>query len=659
MCGISGVVVRTPERAQGSLRAMTDAQTHRGPDDSGQHVVDFSTSAVGFGHRRLSIIDLSPLGHQPMIHPTTGDLLVFNGEIYNFRTLRAELERDGEIFKGHSDTEVMLHALVRHGPSVISRFEGMFAFAWLRRADRKLVLARDHVGIKPLYVAWTKDAFCFASEVRAILASGLVDTSLSPRGLATVLAFGAVQEPDTIFHAVRTFPAGCWQEFDIDQVLSVEPGAPRRFWSPPKVDPSIDEERALDITRRELDRSIAEHLVADVDVGVFLSSGIDSTLIAGLAARHQRGIRAYTVGFADNADMSESPAAAETARAFGLPHVDVQIRTSDALDSVGRWLSSMDQPSMDGLNTYVVSQAVRQTGLKVALSGLGGDELFAGYPSFEDVPRLKRIMDALRSVPKPARGIVARLASIGKSQAYRQKLIEIVRTDGRLLELYFQRRRTMSDTQLASLGINAAAAGLSAVMIPPEALFGLELDESAPVAGVSQLETRFYAGNMLLRDSDACGMAHGLEIRVPFFDRRVIEGAMSFPDAVRVPAGRAEKHLLRRAFPDLLRPELLALKKRGFTLPISRWMSTSLRPFCEAAIANVKSCGMLDPRGIDQVWNGFLRQPTSQAWSRAFTLCVLGSYLGSTRGRMIPTITGATGPTPTGFALRLQSSSVA
>lgn len=658
MCGIAGVIARSPDMVLSALRAMTEAQCHRGPDDSGQRVVEGGDACLGFGHRRLSIIDLSPLGHQPMAHPETGDIIVFNGELYNYMTFRKELEREGVVFRGHSDTEVMLHALTMWGPSVIARFEGMYAFAFFRRKDRKMILCRDHTGIKPLYYSWSRNAFCFASEVRSILASGMVDRTISPRGLATVLAYGAVQEPDTFFDEVKMFPAGCWQEIELDGVLSLPPSPPRRFWSPPQVDASITYQEAVDRTRSILDDAVRDHLLADVEVGVFLSGGIDSTITAGLAGKHQKGIRAYTVGFSDEPDLSESDLASTTAKAFGLPHVDVQITTPDALAAVGRWLSQMDQPSMDGLNTYVVSQAVRETGLKVALSGLGGDELFCGYSSFEDVPRLLRIMRRVKHLPKPMRTLIARGVSVGKSDAYRQKLVEIARTRGHLVELYFQRRRTLSNAQLASLGIEPELLGLGDMLMPPDALLDLNLDDRDPVAGVSILESRYYTGNMLLRDSDACGMAHSLEIRVPFFDKRLMDGIMAIPGHIRMPRGVANKQLLRSAFPEFLRPELLALKKRGFTLPIRRWMATSLRSFCEASLADLKTCGLLDPRGVNAVWRSFVEQPESQVWSRAFTLCVLGSYISRNKAAVSPS-RAAFASTPAAPALRLRSVSVA
>ncbi len=632
MCGIAGVIswaAGHSEDARRALSAMVCAQTHRGPDDEGQEFLDAGDCTVGLGQRRLAIIDLSPMGHQPMRHAASGDWITYNGELYNFKSLRRQLERDGVRFRGNSDTEVMLEALVRWGPQAVERFEGMYAILWYRAARRALVLARDHVGIKPLYVARTPTALLYASEVRAILATGLVERRINRRALGGVLAYGAVQEPDTFFRGIWSFPAGSWQEVSLGALPDKDPAPPVRFWRPPVTEESISPDAAAERLRATLGDAVRDHLVSDVPVGVFLSSGLDSTLVAGLGARHMGNLRTYTVGFADNPDMSESPVAARTAAAFGLPHIDVQITADQALGQARRWFESLDQPSMDGLNTYIVSGAVKQAGITVALSGLGGDEVFCGYPTFEDVPRLMRVMRPARLVPRPVRMLVAHGAAVGRSEAFRQKLTEIAGGDGDLAGLYFQRRRALSTRQLEALGISAAGLGLTVHFQPPEAVADLseEIDAGHPAAAVSALETRFYTGNMLLRDSDTNGMAHSLEIRVPMFDRRVLDGFMSMPERIRMPRGKADKHLLRAAFPELLRPELLSLKKRGFSIPIRRWMVGPLREMCEGAIGSLAATGLVREAGVRKVWSAFVAEPESPIWSRAFTLVVLGVYI--------------------------------
>lgn len=627
MCGIAGVFGPRSDGTAEALAAMVAAQIHRGPDDSGAAFVELGDHLLALGQRRLSIIDLSPLGRQPMEHPQTGDLLVYNGELYNYKSFRRRLEAEGVRFQGHSDTEVMLSALVRWGPGVISQFCGMFAIAWFRRAQRTLVLARDPVGIKPLYYARTPQGFLFASEVRAILASSLVPRQISRRGLAGMLAYGAVQDPETIIDGVRSFPAGCYSETDMGDLLSSGPAAPVRYWSPPEAAPMIDPQEGAARVRSLLDEAVREHLVSDVPVGVFLSSGIDSTVIAALAAQHAPNLTTYTVGFADNEDLSETALAARTAAHLGLPHVDVQVTGAEALSYARQWLESLDQPSIDGLNTFLVAGAVKRAGATVALSGLGGDEIFCGYGTFRSASTALRYMRWLRRVPRPVRSLLARGAGLRMTSAARAKLRDMLESQGRLLDLYFLSRRMLSDRQLARLGIDAQELNLNDHFLDSAALDGLSIDERFPFAGISIMETRYYAGNTLLRDSDANGMAHSLEIRVPMFDTRLMDYAMSLTGSTRMPSGRPEKHVLRTGFSDLIGPQVLQQAKRGFALPIRRWMTTSMREECESAIESLKGGNLLRRDGIDAVWRAFLDEPQTSSWTRAFSLVVLGRYL--------------------------------
>jgi asparagine synthase (glutamine-hydrolysing) len=293
---------------------------------------------------------------------------------------------------------------------------------------------------------------------------------------------------------------------------------------------------------------------------------------------------------------------------------------------VGAWLRALDQPSMDGLNVFVISKAVRAQGVIVALSGQGGDELFGGYPSFTDVPRARALLGRVAWVPRPVRAGLATMATMRRPQVFRQKAADMAGSDGSVLALYLHRRRALSDAQLRELGIEAAACGLDGYFLPPGAVDGADTQADA-IATISRLESRLYMGNMLLRDGDANGMAHSLEIRVPFLDRRVIDLAYTVPGSVMLPEGKANKHLIRRAFGDLIRPELAGLKKRGFVLPTRRWMMGPLREMCEGALSHLKGTGLLRADGVDWVWRSFLASPESPIWSRALTLVVLGSYL--------------------------------
>jgi asparagine synthase (glutamine-hydrolysing) len=605
---------------------MIDAQAHRGPDDRGSTYLGLGDFSVGFGHLRLSILDLSPCGHQPMVHPQTGDQIIYNGEIYNFKVLRKELEATGAKFTGNSDTEVLLHALTEWGPEkAIPRLEGMFAFAFFDAVRHRLVLARDSIGIKPLYIGQFPGGFAFASEVRGLIASGLIDRTLDPRGVAGLLAYGAVQHPFTLFKSIRSFPAGHYQILTPE--ASYTETAPSRFWNYPPPSPDITVDQAIPRVRQLIDDAVRDHLVSDVPVGVFLSSGLDSTIVAGTAARHTPHLRSFTVGFSDQPDLSENKLARESAELFGLQHTDVQITGNDALAAAESWLRALDLPSVDGLNVYVISGAVRREGITVAISGQGGDELFGGYPSFTDVPRLRALASKASWMPASLRKSLARVATVGKSEAVREKAVGLAGSDGDILSLYLQRRRALSDPQLHSLGLDADSLGLTDHYLPTESAADAAVNPRDIVWSVSRLESQFYMGNMLLRDGDANGMAHSLEIRVPLLDQRLLDYALALPGSTRLPPGAEPKHLLRRAFPELLRPTLSQQGKRGFELPVRRWMLGPLRELCQSGLTTLKSTRMLRPEGIDALWNTFERQPETPIWSRVFTLCVLGLYI--------------------------------
>lgn len=631
MCGIAGLIASREDIARPALASMLQAQLHRGPDDAGEELLSFGASILGLGQRRLAILDLSPAGHQPMVHPDTGDRLVLNGEIYNCNVLRDELTAHGVRWRGHSDTEVLLHGLARWGTEFIPRLQGMFAFAWLSFRQRRLLLARDPLGIKPLYVASTPQAFLFASEVRAITASGLVPRNMDPKAVAGFLAYGSIPEPTTLYENVAAFPAGCYQWIEIGGATGYRVQPPRRHWSFPHPSATIDGSQVSESVSTTLDAAVRDHLLSDVPVGVFLSSGLDSSIVAGLAVRHAPDLRTFTVGFTDQPDMSESQMAARTAALLGTKHTEIPVTGPEAESAAVAWLRSLDQPSVDGLNTYIISRAVRAQGIIVALSGLGGDELFGGYSSFARVPRMAEMMRHVRWLPARGREALGSVATVGRPATVRQKAADMLRSNGGLVELFLQNRRSMSNGQLRALGIEPARIGLTEDFITPETRD--ELGSQAEDAGalLSQLESGFYMKNTLLRDSDTNGMAHGLEIRVPMLDRRMLDLVLSIPGHIRLPDGRANKHLLREAFKNMLRPELTEQAKRGFTLPVGRWMVGPMRELCESGVDYLKGLSILQKDGVDAVWKSFVNGRDQSRWSRAFALCVLGLHMQRTQ----------------------------
>jgi asparagine synthase (glutamine-hydrolysing) len=628
MCGIAGILSPVETTVRMALPSMVEAQTHRGPDDSGLEYRRMGSLHLGLGFRRLAILDLSPAGHQPMVHPDTGDVLIFNGEIYNFRRLRIELEAAGERFKSQCDTEVLLRALTRWGQDTLAKLEGMYAFAFFDQRGQRLLFARDPAGIKPLFIAEVDGSLLFASEVRALQATGFIPQSINRQAVAGFLAYGALQQPQTLFTSIHALPPGTWQEFRTGSTGTWVSDRPKRHWTYPLSRSDLGLKQAISEVGLTLDHVVRDHLVADVPVGIFLSSGLDSTIIAGLAARHVSSARTFTVGFGDET-ASEVALATETAHLFGQSHTAIQITEGEALREATAWLGRIDQPSVDGLNVAIISAAVRREGIKVALSGLGGDELFCGYPSFRDVPRIQKLLRQIQFLPPAFRRIIARGIAGGWSADARRKLTDMAGSDGSLLSLYLQRRRVLSDRQLVMLGFHPSELGLTQNYLPPEAECGLETEMNDPIRSISRYESHFYQGNMLLPDTDVNGMSYGLEIRVPMLDRRMLNLAHSIPGHIRMQNGASDKNLLRQAFCKLLRPEILERPKQGFSLPLGQWMRGPLRELCESGLATLATSGLVQKQRLDAIWNNFLKDRGDPAWSRPFSLCSLGLYLAS------------------------------
>ena len=629
MCGIAGMIHSNKDAALEAVRAMNAAQRHRGPDDEGLESFQLTAGTLALGHRRLSILDLSPAGHQPMSNPITGDWIVFNGEIYNFLELRAELEKCGDVFRSRCDTEVILKTYARWGAASFEKLHGMFAFALFDARKNELILARDPLGIKPLYYTWQAGGgFAFASEVRALKAAGVDCGQIDPRAIAGLLAYGAVQEPLTMYAGVKALPAGTWAAVNLAEKSSTF-SRQGRHWDFPQVRESIGERAALltDL-RGRLSHAARSHLISDVPVGIFLSGGIDSTAIAALSAESHQALNAFSVRLADRPDLDESVVAAESAKALGLRHHIIDLTENAILAEARDWLASQDQPSMDGLNTYAISKAVRERGIVVALSGLGGDEIFGGYPSFRDVPKMIKWRRRTGIFPATLLKLAASAAYARKSQAQRQKAVEMATTAPELVPMFFRRRRMLTDSDMRALGFDARKLNLTPEFLPPESEPGRGLPAHDPVAAISLLESRFYMGNTLLRDSDCCAMAHGLEIRVPLLDRGVIDLAFALPGALRVPphSRTPNKPLIVDALGASLPQHVLNLKKRGFNLSQPLWMRGPLREYFDAALSSVKNSGWMEAQPVDQIWQRFLDSGTGPDWARPWTLGVLGAW---------------------------------
>jgi len=623
---------------------MTSAMRHRGPDEDGFFVNDPRVPGLALGMRRLSIIDLGG-GHQPVWNETQDVCVVFNGELYNFRELRQRLAASGHRFSTQSDTEILVHGWEEWGEDLLDELRGMFAFALLDLRKHYatvpvLLLARDPLGIKPLYYAQTSEGFAFASELCSLISGKLVTQNISVDALTSYLLFGSVSEPVTLLEGVFSLPPGHRLLLHVpDRRRS--PRA-RPWWDPVESPAARDAKRPRDFAsaavrlRTLLDESVRAHLIADVPVGLFLSSGLDSSAIAALAARAQTGIQSFTLSFPDT-PYDEAPLASVVAKRAGTNHTEIALRGEDMLARLEEAIGALDQPTMDGINTYFVSWAARQVGLKVALSGLGGDELFAGYRTFADTPRLARLELASRFIPGAFRRISAPLISSlvgqrGSADAARKASDAWLMPDA-LPHPYFFTRLLFPPSELSRLmepQYHSSSIGQDGVTLEPTWLgwFECVADQAQslePIAGISWLEMRTYMVSTLLRDTDSVSMARSLEVRVPFLDTPLVEFVSALPDLARVRPGHP-KALLLAALEGVLPQEILQQKKRTFTLPWETWLRNSLRPRLESSLQNLAPAlaPHLHAAGVGMVWDNFLRGRTS--WSRPWSLYVLNEW---------------------------------
>lgn len=610
MCGIFGLIARQGRLNAASVAASAGASlAHRGPDANGVYTATAGGWDLALAHARLSIIDLSDAGRQPMSSADGRLHLSYNGEIYNYPTLRAELE-SAYPFRGHSDTETLLAGLQLHGFDYVTRLRGMYAYGVFEPARHLLRLARDPFGIKPLYYYSSPDLFLFASEIRTLLATGLVPRRLSRPALTSYLQTGSVAAEETILDGVRALSPDCELEVSFAAAELHTRAIPRPFPAAPGPASRVTVAEEL---REHLKASVRRHLVSDVPVGLFLSGGIDSSALLALMREVDAGdIQTFSVVFGDN-PLSEAVQARQIAAQYNATHHELELSEDRLLGDFPAALAAMDQPTMDGVNSYIVSQGVREAGLKVALSGLGGDELFGGYPSFARQASLSRW------------GTLARLAAPLFSVAKKTLRLEGVRWE-------------KAHDLLAAAGNPEQVYSVSRRMFPVEDVTAL-LSDPAPFErprealpadafnAISHLELTRYMRDILLRDSDVMSMAHSIEVRVPFVDVELARFVLSLPGAWKWNPTRP-KSLLLEALGHRLPEYVWNRRKMGFTLPFADWMCGRLRPEIHATFSDdtlLKSCG-LQPATARRILANFLSNPARWRWSRPWSLYVLARW---------------------------------
>jgi len=586
--------------------AMLQSVEHRGPDDVGSHEARSSSGVLWLGHRRLSIQDISAAGHQPMATAEGNLCVVFNGEIYNFHQVRTELMQKGYQFRSSSDTEVILHSWREWGPGSVDRFRGMFAFALWDGTNQELWLVRDRIGEKPLYFYQDVKRFLFASEVRALLASDVVPRRMDSDGLDSYLTFGSVADPYTLVHNVRAVEAG-----SILRVRNLEV-TPRTYWTLADIQEGPccqSREQLVCEVGSVLRESARLATVSDVPVAVLLSGGIDSSSnVVVLSEDSTSDLRTFSVVFQglDKA-QSEEQWSSLVANRFRTRHRVVAISLDQALQWVPAAVRCMDQPSWDGVNTYLVCKAISAEGIKVAISGQGADELFLGYAQRE----LFRLLLGIAEFP--LRWLFPLIDLLGSLPAIRdtkhEKLLQLVGTKNGLGAAYLAQHSIFSQAGLERLRGSRR---------PPQTRFVRDFGGSSPLGKLSRLELTHYLRNTLLRDGDQMSMANSLEIRAPFVDHRLVELVSSIPAETRLQPPHRQKPLLVDAVGPQLPGEIARRPKQGFVLPYGRWLRSGLN------VADVLSADFgLTHQAIMNVVSSFER---GAHWSRFWCIQVLAAW---------------------------------
>ncbi len=620
MCGIFGIV-GLADRALGEQLA--DCLRHRGPDDRGVWTSSSGTP-VTLVNTRLSIIDLSAAGHMPMSNEDGSAWIAYNGEMYSFGDIRPELERRGHQFRSHTDTEVMLHAYEEWGAACLERFRGMYAFMIWDSRNQRLFAARDRLGIKPVYYAEAGGKLLLGSELKGFLASGLLPGELNLEALHHYLTFYAVPAPLTMLKGVYALPPGHALTYENGRVTVTQ------YWDVPEAAP---EEAAPEEIRAELRRLLEEatrlRMIADVPVGAFLSGGVDSSAVVALMTQISgERLKTFSIGFAaEGKKLDERGYAALVAKRYNTDHHEIIVSGRDMLDQLDAIVRGMDQPTGDGLNTYFVSQAAAQQ-VKVALSGLGGDELFAGYPQFARLAQAQDLSHMWERLPGAAHAAARAAASVTAQATGRPRLAEIPTwLEEDFLDRYARHRTLYAEDAKQRLYSRETRARLNGTPRSTEMLAAFCLPgEREVVDRVSRLELKGYMANTLLRDSDAMSMAHSLEVRVPLIDHKIVEFATRIPPALKLRRGQT-KVLLTEALADLLPPEVIERPKQGFEMPVAHWLRHDLRPVLDEVFAPqaVARRGLFEAEEVGRIYLDF--REGRGAYMRVWALAALELWI--------------------------------
>ncbi|MEO9533042.1 MAG: asparagine synthase (glutamine-hydrolyzing) [Crocinitomicaceae bacterium] len=618
MCGINGIYEFSGfKRSDDLIVKMNERLAQRGPDAEGVHRDEF----VQFGHRRLSIIDVDERSNQPFKSADGKLVMVFNGEIYNYKEIKAQLS--DYPFQTDSDTEVVLAAYQTWGEKCLRSFNGMFSIAIWNLEKKELFICRDRLGIKPLYYVLTDEEIIFSSSVRSILATGLIDKEIRKDSLVDYLRFQTVHAPYTLIDGIFQLMPG--QSLTINETEGV---VFKKYWGIVEdYRVSKDDLKTTQATiKSKLRESVERRMIADVPFGAFLSGGIDSSIIVGLMSEVQeQPVETFSIAFKED-EFNEAKFAREVAEKFKTKHHEIELSGNEFAELIPDALSNMDHPSGDGPNTYVVSRKTKEAGIKMALSGLGGDELFGGYSIFNQIGEIQQ-KKWLMSFPAYARKPLANLYHSFKGTVASSKIKAILKQEFNDMEFIYQfYRQVLMDDQVSKL-MNTSNLPKNASFEIPHKLVGYGTDgwKLHPLSRISAAEISTYMQNVLLKDADQMSMAAALELRVPFLDHEFVEYVLGIPDYHKKPI--SPKKLLVDSFSDLLPENVYNRPKMGFVLPYEHWMKNELREFCEERIETVKNLKLLNANAVDSLWKQFLNGNKRVTWSRVWPLVVLGDWI--------------------------------
>ena len=610
MCGINGIFSfnKPLEDANFLLTKMNDSIAHRGPDAEGV----YAEGNIALGHRRLSIIDVSKNADQPLFGVNRYSL-VFNGEVYNYRELKEELNYD---FETNSDSEVIIASYHKWGKECVKHFNGMFAFAIWDNEKKELFIARDRVGIKPLYFFKDDDLFIFSSQIKGVLASEKVGVELNAQQLSNYLKFQTIYAPNTILKNISLLEAGT------TLIISKSGIKKEKYWELEKTKEELITDSYSDIKNNVnnlLTKSVERRMVSDVPFGAFLSGGIDSSLMVALMSKFSNtSINTFNISFAEK-EFSEAKYAEKIAKKYNTNHTEIKLTPNDLLDDIETALSFMDSPSADGINTFVVSKHTRKQGVKMAISGLGGDELFAGYPQFKQMNILNRFK-SFDKVPIYLRTALAKTISNKSTRAEVKKVSNWLQTEKWDIQgLYPTFRQQSTDNDIAKI-LNTSQ---------PEIIS--YYDKSTVLNNMSTNEIDTYLQHILLRDSDQMSMASALEVRVPFMDHELIDYILKIPDNYKYPT--TPKKLLVDSFPDILTPDIVNRKKMGFVFPWDKWLKNELKSFVELNLQELENYPEFNITGIQNMWSNYQKGDKSIYWTQIWGLVVLGNWLKNVTGK--------------------------